>query len=140
MELSAILTLIIIAGAIVLFVTEVVSVDLVALMIIVALVTTGVVSPKEGVEGFSNNATITVAFMFVLSGALLKTGALQLIAFRLSGLFRKNFMLGLVLMMLLVALISAFVNNTPVVAVFIHVVIQIARSAGFPPSKILIPL
>ena len=140
MELSAILTLIIIAGAIILFVTEVVSVDLVALMIIVALVTTGVVSPKEGVEGFSNNATITVAFMFVLSGALLKTGALQLIAFRLSGLFRKNFMLGLVLMMLLVALISAFVNNTPVVAVFIPVVIQIARSAGFPPSKILIPL
>ncbi len=140
MELTAILTLLIIAGAIVLFVTEVVSVDLVALMIIVALVITGVVSPKEGVEGFSNNATITVAFMFVLSGALLKTGALQLIAFRLSGLFRRNFMLGLILMMLLAAMISAFVNNTPVVAVFIPVVIQIARSAGFPPSKILIPL
>ncbi len=140
MQPEAIITILVILGAIVLFVTEVVSTDLVALLIMVSLVLTGVVSPEEGVAGFSNNATITVAFMFVLSEALLKTGALQMVAFRLAGVFRKKFLLGLGLMMLMVAAMSAFVNNTPVVAVFIPVVIQIGRSAGIPPSKMLIPL
>jgi di/tricarboxylate transporter len=118
----------------------VISIDLVALLILVTLVIAGVISPEEGVKGDSNNATITVAFMFILSAALLKTGALQFVAHQLSGVFRNNFNLGLILMMLLVSVISAFINNTPVVAVFIPVVIQIANISGQSPSKLLIPL
>jgi di/tricarboxylate transporter len=137
---EAIITLIIIAGAIFLFVTEWLSIDLVAMLILVTLVVSGVITPREGVEGFSNNATITVAFMFVLSAALLKSGALQFVTYRLTALFRKNFMLGMLLMMVFVGLISAFINNTPVVAVFIPVIMQIARSIGVSPSKMLIPL
>jgi di/tricarboxylate transporter len=140
MSADAIITLCVIVGALILFASEIVSIDLVALLILVTLVVTGVITPEQGVGGFSNSATITVAFMFILSAALLKTGALQFVAYRLSGIFRYNFNLGLILMMLLVAIISAFINNTPVVAVFIPVVIQIASSSGHSPSKMLIPL
>lgn len=140
MTTAAIITICIIIGAIILFATEWLSIDLVALIIMAALVLTGVITPEEGVAGFSNVATVTVTFMFVLSAALLKTGALQYLANRLSHIFRYNFNTGMILMMVLIAVISAFVNNTPVVAVFIPVVMQIAQSSGQPASKMLIPL
>lgn len=134
------ITIGIIFVAIILFATEVLSIDLVALVVMVALILFGIITPEQGVEGFSNKATITVAFMFVLSAALLKTGALQYIAYRLSGHFRHKFNGGLILMMGMIALISAWVNNTPVVAVFIPVVLQIAHASGQNPQKMLIPL
>lgn len=140
MGVGAVITIVVIVVAVILFATEALSVDLVAMLIMIVLVLTGVISPEEGVAGFSNSATMTVAFMFVLSAALLKTGALQSVAHRLAGIFQKNHHLGMLLMMLLIAVISAFVNNTPVVAVFIPVVIQIAYSTGQAPTKMLIPL
>lgn len=140
MTASIIITLCVIAGAIILFATEWLSVDLVALLILLSLVLTGVITPEQGVAGFSNTATITVAFMFILSAALLKTGALQYLAHSLSQTFRHNFRMGMILMMILIALVSAFVNNTPVVAVFIPVIIQIAHASGRNPAKMLIPL
>lgn len=140
MEFEIIITILVILGAIILFATELLSIDLVAILIMLTLIITGVLTPEEGISGFSNKATITVAFMFILSEAILKTGALQIVAQRLSNSFRKNFTGGILLMMLLIAVISAFVNNTPVVAVFIPVVIQIAHSSGVSPSKMLIPL
>ena len=140
METNAIITLIVIFCALVLFITEVISIDLVALLIMVTLILTGVITPDEGVSGFSNSATITVAFMFVLSAALLKSGALQFLAYRLARIFRKNLTLGVIYMMAIISLISAFINNTPIVAVFIPVVIQVAHSTGVSPSKLLIPV
>lgn len=140
MGVDAIITLVVIFVAVVLFATEAVSIDLVALLIMAALILTGVISPDEAVQGFSNSATVTVLFMFILSAALLKTGALQSLAHRLSGVFRNNFTLGFVMMMLLIAFVSAFINNTPIVAVFIPVVIQVAQASGQNPSKLLIPL
>lgn len=126
--------------AIILFVTEWLTVDLIAMLIIVALVTTGVISAGEGLEGFSNGATLTVAFMFVLSAALLKTGALQSLAGRMADRFRRQPKYATLLLMLLVAVVSAFINNTPVVAVFIPIVGRIATSAKINPAKLLIPL
>lgn len=126
--------------AVILFVTEWLTVDLIAMLIIVALVTTGVISAGEGLEGFSNGATLTVAFMFVLSAALLKTGALQMLAGRMSERFRTQPKYATLLLMLLVAVVSAFINNTPVVAVFIPIVGRIAASAKLNPAKLLIPL
>ena len=140
MGIDAIITLAVILIALALFATEVFSVDLVAMLIMATLVLTGVITPQQGVDGFSNNATITVAFMFVLSAALLKTGALQALAHRLSQVFKRNYKLGLLMMMLLIAFISALINNTPVVAVFIPVVIQISYASGQSPAKMLIPL
>lgn len=135
-----IITISVIVGAIILFATEIISIDLVALLIMSVLIIGGVITPEQGVAGFSNKATITVAFMFVLSAALLKTGALQVMAHRLSNTFRYNFNAGMIMMMILIAVISAFINNTPVVAVFIPVVIQIAKSSGQNPAKMLIPV
>lgn len=134
------LTIGVIVGTLILFITEKLSVDLVAMLAMITLVLTGVISPQEGIAGFSNNATITVAFMFVLSAALLKTGALQNLAFSISNVFKKNYVLGILGMMGMIALVSAFVNNTPVVAVFIPVVVQIAYASGQIPEKMLIPL
>ena len=136
----AIITLLIALAAIVLFVTEWLTVDLVAMLIIVALVTTGVITAQEGLDGFSNDATLTVAFMFVLSAAMLKTGALQFVAGRATERFRQQPKRATLSLMLLVALVSAFVNNTPVVAVFIPIVGRIAATAKINPAKLLIPL
>lgn len=138
--MDAFITIAVILGTVILFITEKLPVDLAAMLAMITLVLTGVITPEEGVSGFSNKATITVAFMFVLSAALLKTGALQNLAFSVGGLFRKRYGLGVAAMMGVIALISAFVNNTPVVAVFIPVVIQIAYTAGQAPEKLLIPL
>ena len=140
MGAEAIITIIIILAAVVFFATEWLSVDLVALSVMTLLMITGIITPGQALEGFSNPATITVAFMFILSAALLKTGALQRLAHRLAGVFKNSFSRGMILMMLLIAVTSAFVNNTPVVAVFIPVVVQIAHASGQNPAKMLIPL
>lgn len=134
------IVLIVLALAIVLFISEKLSVDLVALLVVAALVLTGTISPADGVAGFSNPATLTVAFMFVLSAALLRTGALATLGPRLAARFRKDRTMGLITMMVVVALCSAFLNNTPIVAVLLPIVVQTARSAGIPPGKLLIPL
>jgi di/tricarboxylate transporter len=138
--MDAYITIAVILMTVVLFITEKLSVDLVAMLAMIVLVVSGVISPEDGVSGFSNKATITVAFMFVLSAALLKTGALQNLAFSVGKLFKRRYALGVATMMGVIAIISAFVNNTPVVAVFIPVVIQIAFSSGHAPEKMLIPL
>jgi di/tricarboxylate transporter len=135
-----VITILVIIAAVILFVTELVSIDLVAMMIIVVLTLTNVITLDQSVAGFSNKATVTVMFMFVLSAALLKTGALQYAAHTLTGLFRRNFITGMAVLFATIGLFSAFINNTPVVAVFIPIVIQIARSIGVSSSKMLIPV
>ncbi|MBP7407664.1 MAG: SLC13 family permease, partial [Flavobacteriales bacterium] len=130
----------VVLGALVLFISEKLSIDLVALLILIALVGTGVITPKEALNGFSDQATITVAFMFVLSAALLRTGAVSTIGPKLSRIFRTNPLVGMFLFALCIGGISAFVNNTPVVALLMPVVIQMAHSSGQAPSKLLIPL
>ncbi|MBC6996442.1 SLC13 family permease [Lewinella lacunae] len=137
---TATITLFVALAAVLLFVTEWLTVDLIAMLILVTLVATGVISPEEGLEGFSNGATLTVAFMFVLSAALLKTGALQLLAGSMAERFRRRPKQATMLLILVVASVSAFINNTPVVAVFIPIVGRIAASAKIKPSKLLIPL
>ncbi|MDX2245206.1 MAG: SLC13 family permease [Bacteroidia bacterium] len=131
---------IIILASLILFISEKLRVDLVALMIMAALVLVGILSPEEAVKGFSNPATITVLFMFILSAALTRTGALKPVGVFFAQIFKRSFSLGMILMMGIIALISAFINNTPVVAAFIPVVLQTAKEVGKPASKFLIPL
>ena len=134
------IVLVVVVLALVLFISEKLSIDLVALMIAATLVVTGVITPAEGVAGFSDAATLTVAFMFVISAALMKTGALSTVGPRLSERFRRNEQWGLMVFMVLVGAISAFINNTPVVAVFIPIAVQMAHAANMHPGKLLIPL
>lgn len=129
-----------IAVALLLFITEWLTIDLVAMLIMVGLVLTGVLPADKAISGFSNNATITVAFMFVLSHALLKTGILNSLAPKLAKYYSKGEVVGLLVTMLVVSAASAFINNTPVVAVFIPVIIHVGKLTGIPASRLLIPL
>jgi len=132
--------LIIVLIAVVLFVSDKLRVDLVALMVLGALVITQLITPTEALSGFSNPAVVTVWAVFILSGALSKTGVANVIGnqvMRLAG--NKEFRL-LVLIMLTAAVLSAFMNNVGVAALLLPVVMEIARRTGTPPSKLLIPL
>ncbi|MGK7389417.1 MAG: SLC13 family permease [Candidatus Cyclobacteriaceae bacterium M2_1C_046] len=140
MSYEEIVTIVVIILAMVLFATEYLTVDLVALLIIATLVISGVLVPEEGVKGFANRATITVAAMFVISEALLKAGFLEAVSPFIGKIFQKKYLVTIASMMIGVGSISAFINNTPVVATLIPVVSNAARKAGKSPSKYLIPL
>ncbi len=133
------LVLIILVGAIWLFATEKFAVDLIALMVLGALVAGRLVTAEQGVSGFSNPATITIAAMFVLSAGLQKTGAVSALGRLLHLLGQQRFLL-LVVVMAFSALISAFINNTACVAILLPVVLGVAARLKVSPAKLLIPL
>jgi di/tricarboxylate transporter len=137
--MDIVIVLLIVAAAMLLFATEVLSMDVVALIILCVLAVSGLVTPDEAVSGFSNPATITVAAMFVLSAGLNSTGALAAVGQRLIRHGKSETSL-LILVMLLTALVSPFINNTAAVAVLLPLVISAAASRKIPNSKLLIPL
>ncbi len=126
--------------AIVLFVTEKFPVDLVALMVMATLLLNRIISPEDGIAGFSNSATVTIAAMFVISSGLFKTGALNVFEVKLTQIGRRSFFAVLVALMITVGAISAFVNNTATVAIFMPIVLGVARASKVSPSKLLMPL
>jgi di/tricarboxylate transporter len=121
-------------------VTERMRVDLVAMSAVAILLVTGVLSTKDVLAVFSNEAPITVAAMFVLSAALERTGVVE----RAGNLFSRSAGRSPLAAMLAITLgsasVSAFMNNTPVVVILTPVVIALAHSMGASPSKYLIPL
>lgn len=125
--------------AVVLFATEKFPVDFVAVMLLGAMLALGLVTPQEGISGFSNPATITVGAMFVLSAGLRKTGALDVLGRTLMRLGKRPSTL-LLLVMLTVGAVSAFINNTAAVAVFLPLVLTLGRRREISPSRLLIPL
>jgi len=140
MGIDAIITISVILLAIVLFATEYFSVDLVGLSLISILVIGGVITPSEGVKGFANNATVTVAAMFVLSASLIKTGIIEAIAPNLGSLIERGYKRSTAVMMVAVGTVSAFINNTPVVATLIPIISNAAQKVEEAPSKYLMPL
>jgi len=138
LETIIVLALIVVAG--VLFLTETLSIDLVALVIMATLILSGIISPDEGIAGFSNRATVTISALFVLSGGLFKTGAANFAGLFLSRLGKRSYWFTLLAMMLSIGALSAFMNHTAVVAIFIPVVLDIARDIKASPSKLLMPL
>jgi di/tricarboxylate transporter len=136
---DAILVLVILVGAVALFVSEKYPIDFVALLVLGVLLLFGLVTPQEGISGFSNPATVTVAAMFILSAGLQKTGATQVVG-QLMVRFGKNYFTALVVIMGSITVISAFVNNTAAVAVFIPLVMVVANRRKIAASKLLIPL
>lgn len=126
--------------AVVLFATEKLPVDLVAILVMGILLLSGIITPEEGISGFSNTATVTVGAMFILSAGLFRTGAVNSLGTRLAEVGKKSFWLSLLIIMVFIGIISAFINNTPAVAVFIPIVISMARDSGGSVSKLLMPL
>ncbi len=140
MTLEVGIVLFVLVGAVIMFATERFPVDVVAIVAMSVLVVSGVITPQQGVSGFSNSATITVAFMFILSAALFKSGAVVNIGNRIAQLFKLNFWVGILATMLTVGIISAFINNTPVVAIFIPILVGAAAQSKLSVAKMLMPL
>lgn len=140
MSFEIVLVLAILAGAVACFATERLPVDLVALLALSALLVSGILTPEQAVSGFSNTATVTVAAMFVLSAGLVRTGVVRLLGKRLTGVGRLGLRPTLIALMALIGVVSAFINNTAAVAIFLPIVLGLARDAGISPSKLLIPL
>jgi di/tricarboxylate transporter len=140
MNLEITLTLIILAFAVVLFVTEKIRVDVVALMVLGALAITRLVTPEQALSGFSNPAVVTVWAVFVLSGGLSQTGVASIVGKQMLRLAGSGEVRLLVVIMVVSGVMSAFMNNVGVAALFLPVVINMARQTGRPPSKLLMPL
>jgi di/tricarboxylate transporter len=121
-------------------VTERFRVDVVSMVGVCLLLITGVLSTKEVLAVFSNEAPITVAAMFVLSAALERTGVVEKAGTVLSRYASGSPLIGMLTLTAGAATVSAFMNNTPVVVILTPVAIALAHSVGISASKLLIPL
>ncbi|WP_418286301.1 SLC13 family permease [Halorubrum sp. DTA46] len=129
--------------ALVLFVSEVIPNDVTAIGIVVALAAlepwTGV-SATGAISGFANTATITIVAMYMLSAAISNTGLVERLGLHLAALTRGSETRALAATVLTTGPIAGFINNTPVVAVFIPMISDLAKESGVSPSKLLLPL
>ncbi len=123
-----------------LLITEKLRVDLTALGIMVVLMVSGLLSAKEAVAGLANPAVVTVGAMFLISRAMMRTGAVGFISNQVLFLSRDHQSRAFLVILLLVAVASAFINNTPVVVLFIPVVMSVCCRFETSPSKFLIPV
>jgi di/tricarboxylate transporter len=135
-----ILTFAVIGGVFLCFVKEWLPTDLVALGGLCVLLATGVLNDADLKRIFGNAAPMTIGAMFILGEALTRTGAIDWIAHRFEMWAGKSMSRALVILALIVMPLSAFMNNTPVVIVFLPVVIGYCRRSGLKASKLLIPL
>ncbi|MGM0555149.1 MAG: SLC13 family permease [Myxococcota bacterium] len=126
--------------AVILFISEKLRVDMVALLVMAVLMVTQILEPEQALKGFSNAATITIAAMFVLSEGLRQTGVVNVIGRWLSELFEKSYRAAMLAMMAGVGTLSGFVNNTGVVAIFLPIMTGASRDAGISATKVLMPL
>ncbi|MFC6952219.1 SLC13 family permease [Halorubellus litoreus] len=147
----------VIAGALALFATEVVPVDITALGVVVALLVVSegsqylqsvgviadsvvLVTPQQGISGFASTATITVLAMFILSDGVQRTGIVGILGRKMAAFTKDDENRQLGATMTLVAPISGFINNTAAVAILLPMVTDLAHDGKTSPSKLLIPL
>ncbi len=134
------LTLGILFVAVVLFVTEIIRADLVGLIVLFSLVIVGLVTPLESISGFANPAVVTIWAVFILSAGLARTGVSRILGaqvFRLAGHSESRL---ISVLMTSTALLSAFMNNIGVAAMFLPITLDIARRTGKSASRLLLPM
>lgn len=128
----------IIIVAMVLFASEKVRVDVVALITLALLAALGIVSPEQALSGFSNEATVTVAAMFALSIGIERSGALEPVIGLLTKI-RKPWLLSLGIM-LVIAPLGAFIKNVALVATFLPLALRVCQRTGTSPARVLMPM
>ncbi|MFW6316319.1 MAG: SLC13 family permease [Cyanobacteriota bacterium] len=138
--MSIVLTLCILVLALICFATEWFPVDFTALVVAILLMVFGLVTPEEGISGFSNPATITVMAMFILSAGISKTGAIQIVGEWLLKWGGKTNQQQTFVMGGLAGTITAVINNTAVVAIFIPLIENWCKRRKIPVSRMLMPL
>ncbi|MGB3342314.1 MAG: SLC13 family permease [Aequorivita sp.] len=125
---------------IILFAFEVFSVDKISFFIIAALALTGLVEPEQAISGFSNSATITVLSLMIIALALEDNGVIATLARFLKNLHILPLFLLLPVFMFITGGISAFINTTAVVIVFIKIISELAKRFNLPQAKLLLPI
>ena len=135
----------VIAVAFALFASEKMRVDLVAMLILATLVVIGqfregFLTVEEAFSGFSNEATLTIGAMFILSSGLTKTGAIGWISQKLTAVGGESEIKLFLVIVGTAAVVSAFINNTAAVAIFLPISIGLARDHDVSQSKLLMPL
>lgn len=140
LTLEIALTLGISAAALGLFVWNRLRIEVVGFLVMVSVVLLGLVSPLQGIAGFANEATVTVALMLGLSSALVRTGAIELLGREIERRAGQSEGRLLVVLLALVVPVSALINNTAAVAILLPMVMGLAHRAGVSPSRLLLPL
>jgi di/tricarboxylate transporter len=133
-------TILILLLAVYNFIREKIPPDLTALLALLALLITGILTPHEAFSGFSHPATVSVAAVLVLSAAIERTGALTFLARRVLAPLGRSELLLTTAIMLIIGGISAFINNTAAVAVFIPIVLEVCRRNEASPGRVLMPM
>jgi di/tricarboxylate transporter len=126
--------------AIGLFFSNRVRLDLTAAFVILALAISGVVTPAEAIAGFGDPLVMMIAGLFVIGEGLYRTGVAAWVGQRIAALGHGSEWHLILLLMPTVAILSAFMSSTGVVAIFIPVVLSMAREAGLSPRRLLLPL
>ncbi|SFO29671.1 Di-and tricarboxylate transporter [Roseovarius lutimaris] len=137
---QAFLALAVVAAMFVLFVRETYPTEVVAIAGVAVLLAVGILPYQSALTVFSNPAPWTIAAMFIVMGALVRTGALDAFTSLADRQAQVNPRVAIGMLLAAVVVASAFMNNTPVVVVMIPVFVQLARTLQIPVSKLLIPL
>jgi di/tricarboxylate transporter len=140
MTVEIFIVLVILGVSLVLFVSEVIRMDLVALLVLCTLAITGLVDAEGAFAGFSNSAVITVWAMFILSEGLTRTGIADIIGRQVMRVAGRREIAMIFVIMVTGAVLSAFMNNIGVAALMLPVVVDVARRTRIPASRLLMPL
>lgn len=133
-------TLVILALSALFFVNGKIRSDLVALCALVLLMICKILTPEEALSGFSNPIVIMMVGLFVVGGAIFKTGLAKMISSKILQLAGKSELKLFILIMVVTAFIGAFVSNTGTVALMLPIVVSMAMNANINPSRFLMPL
>jgi len=144
LELSATvqasLALAIVVGMLVMFIRETYPVEVVAIGGAITMLLLGILPDDQALQVFSNPAPWTIAALFIVVGALVRTGGLDYVSRLASAHVERRPIRTVIALALAVLAMSAFVNNTPVVVVMIPIFMQLAKKLALSPSKVMIPL
>ncbi|MFO7585815.1 MAG: SLC13 family permease, partial [Anaerolineales bacterium] len=135
-----ILVLSILAVAMLLFITGIFRMDITALIVLLVLGFSGLVDTSQALAGFGNSAVITVLAMYILSAGLTRTGIANVIGVQLLKFARESEARLIATLMTVTALLSSFMNNVGVAAMFLPITLEIARRTKRPPSRLLLPM
>lgn len=139
-KLDLLVTFMILGITVILFMTNRLRADLVAVLALLALVLTGILQPAEALVGFSNSVVIMIAGLFIVGAGILRTGLAQMAGNLLLRYSRDSEKRLFILLLLIVAFVGAFMSNTGTVALMMPIVVSIAIGMESSPSKYLLPL
>ncbi len=140
MGTDAYITIAIFALTIVAFIVSKVRSDIIALCSMVALLATGILTPKETLAGFSNSSVVIMIALFIVGGTIFQTGLARTISAKLLKLAGTDEKKLFFLVMLVTSVVAAFVSNTGTVALLLPIILAMSKTAGVSPAKLMMPL